>query len=80
MYEKTIRAHVLGNTEHFYIDPKNCETLIPVGRLEKAENWSQIKDKDSINGIVIFVEPDQTMNVVQAAGYNRDRGMFCDLY
>lgn len=44
---------------------------------EDGYNTAEIRDADSINGIVIDTD---TMKIVQASGYTAERGLFCDLY
>lgn len=44
---------------------------------EEGYNTDEIRDVDSINGVVINIDEKK---IIQASGYTRERGLFCDMY
>ncbi len=44
---------------------------------EKGYNTAEIRDADSINGVVLNLDD---RKIIQASGYTRERGLFCDMY
>ena len=67
---------LIGNKEGVYIDPGNWNAYVDY---TKAINYKDVK-MYGVNNLVINREADGTMKIIQAGGYNRMRGLFCDLY
>lgn len=65
-----------GNKYGVYIDPVNCNAYVDY---TQAVNYKDI-NICGVNGLVIERGEDGTMKIIQAGGYNRMRGLFCDLY
>lgn len=71
-----ITVTLVGNKEGVYID---CATNNAYVDQREAVNYNDINMR-GVHHLVIDREEDGTMKIIQASGYTRERGMFCDLY
>ena len=67
---------LLGNKDGVYINPVNNSAHV---NYEEALNFKDVK-LFGVNNLVIRRNDDGKMEIVQAGGYNRLRGLFTDLY
>lgn len=71
-----MKTCVFGNTKDFYIDPKDCSAYVDY---TKAVNYKDVK-LDGVNNLIIRRNDSGEMKIIQAGGYDKDRGMFVDMY
>ena len=67
---------LIGNKEGIYIDPTNCNAYMDY---KKAVNIQEV-NFSGVNNLVINREKDGSFKIIQAGGYDRERGLFVDLY
>lgn len=67
---------LIGNKEGIYIDPTTCNAYVDY---EKAVNIDEV-NLSGVNNLVINREANGSIKIIQAGGYDRERGLFCDLY
>ena len=67
---------LIGNKEGIYIDSTNCNAYMDY---EKAVNIQEV-NFSGVNNLVINREKDGSFKIIQAGGYDSERGLFVDLY
>ena len=71
-----MKITLVGNKDGVYINPVDNNAAVDY---KKSNNYSEIK-MYGVNHLVIRRSDGGEMKVIQAGGYNRLRGLFCDLY
>lgn len=71
-----VSVTLVGNKKGVYIDPTNCNACVDY---TLAVNYKDV-NMFGVNNLAIERTEDGTMRIFQAGGYNRIRGLFCDLY
>lgn len=71
-----MKIGLIGNKNGVYIDPRNNNACVDYTR---AVNFTKV-NFDGVNHLIINRKDDGELTIVQAGGYNSERGLFTDLY
>ena len=70
-----MKIGLIGNKNGVYIDPRNNNAYVDY---TKAVNFAEV-DFEGVNHLVVNRNDDGELTIIQAGGYNSERGLFTDL-